>query len=255
MMSPQPIVVAGGGIIGAATAYYLSLKGKPVMVVEATRIACSASGKAGGFLALDWCDSSQIGPLARKSFELHKEIATEFGAEEIGYRTMTTHSLALQNKQTKRRGMRGRGLPQWIQGNVVQSSVIGTTDNTAQVHPEKLTKALLKAAQERAGSSVVEGTAVVGLVVEENVLCGVKTKDMTTGAERVIHTDTVVFALGAWSATFDTLLPKGVENRVPAVEGLKVHSIVVDDSSEVSTADALFLSYEDSSGVRFDPEM
>lgn len=46
MAAPQ-VVVVGGGIIGAATAYYLSAKGARPIVVEAVSPACSASGKAG----------------------------------------------------------------------------------------------------------------------------------------------------------------------------------------------------------------
>ena len=33
-----------------------------------------SSGKAGGFLALDWCDDGPVGPLARLSFSLHKQL-------------------------------------------------------------------------------------------------------------------------------------------------------------------------------------
>ena len=41
----------GGGIIGASIAYHLSLRGVAAIVVEQTRVAAAASGKAGGFLA------------------------------------------------------------------------------------------------------------------------------------------------------------------------------------------------------------
>lgn len=59
------VVICGGGIIGAATAYYLSQQGVGATVVEREALAAAASGKAGGFLALDWNDSSPVGPLAR----------------------------------------------------------------------------------------------------------------------------------------------------------------------------------------------
>jgi hypothetical protein len=41
-------------------AYFLSLRQVEVMVVERTGVACAAWGKAGGFLALDWCDGSPL---------------------------------------------------------------------------------------------------------------------------------------------------------------------------------------------------
>lgn len=50
-------VVVGAGAVGACTAYFLAQKATPglsVTVVEKTKVACAASGKAGGFLARDW---------------------------------------------------------------------------------------------------------------------------------------------------------------------------------------------------------
>jgi prevent-host-death family protein len=44
--------------------------------VERPGVACAAPGKSGGFLALDWCDGSPLGPLARASLALHAELAT-----------------------------------------------------------------------------------------------------------------------------------------------------------------------------------
>jgi glycine/D-amino acid oxidase-like deaminating enzyme len=108
-------VICGGGIMGASIAFYLSKLGLAATVVEREAVACAASGapppaarhrsaargasarprahlhlaaagKAGGFLALDWNDGSPVGPLARKSYALHQELAREFGAEAIGYR-------------------------------------------------------------------------------------------------------------------------------------------------------------------------
>jgi glycine/D-amino acid oxidase-like deaminating enzyme len=70
------VVICGGGVIGAAIAYFSSLKRADVLVIERTGVACAASGKSGGFLALDWCDGSPLAPLARRSFELHAELAS-----------------------------------------------------------------------------------------------------------------------------------------------------------------------------------
>jgi hypothetical protein len=40
----QRVVVCGGGVIGAATTYFLTLKGFSPTVVERCHIACAASG-------------------------------------------------------------------------------------------------------------------------------------------------------------------------------------------------------------------
>jgi hypothetical protein len=56
-----------------------------VTVVERTDVACAASGKAGGFLARDWCDGAPLGRLARRGFELHADLAVRFdGAWDTG---------------------------------------------------------------------------------------------------------------------------------------------------------------------------
>lgn len=87
----MPVVICGGGIIGAAIAYHLALKGVKAMVVERCWLACAASGKAGGFLARDWCDSYELGPLARKSFDMHMEMSKTF--TDCDYRRMDTYSV------------------------------------------------------------------------------------------------------------------------------------------------------------------
>ena len=144
------VVILGGGIIGASTAYYLSKRGVACTIVERSSIAAAASGeltrhatgstqkwrqhghgrlmlgdavpthlhigvhmpapqplhadgpmqshskggqlsagKAGGFLALEWQDGSGTGPLARRSFQLHSQLAEELGAD-TGYRRVRT---------------------------------------------------------------------------------------------------------------------------------------------------------------------
>jgi glycine/D-amino acid oxidase-like deaminating enzyme len=61
------VVICGGGVIGACTAYFLSSPRIDVIVVERTEVAAAASGKAGGFLALDWCAGSPLDALARRA--------------------------------------------------------------------------------------------------------------------------------------------------------------------------------------------
>ena len=70
-MSGRRIVICGGGVIGAAVAYSLSRRGARPVVIERHEIAGAASGKSGGFLALDWCRDSPLDRLARRSFGLH----------------------------------------------------------------------------------------------------------------------------------------------------------------------------------------
>src|SRR6266700_2302478 len=84
------VLICGGGVIGAATAYFLSAHGVKATVIERTGLACGASGKAGGFLALDWCDGTPLQSLARRSFALHAELPQRIGGD-WGYRRLTTY--------------------------------------------------------------------------------------------------------------------------------------------------------------------
>ena len=91
MSSRKRIVICGGGAIGAAIAYFTSRRGARPMVIERHEVAGAASGKSGGFLALDWCRGSPLDRLARRSFELHAELSSELG-DTWGYRRLTTYA-------------------------------------------------------------------------------------------------------------------------------------------------------------------
>ena len=103
------VVICGGGVVGACLAYFLSLRpGVEAVVVERTGIACAASGKAGGFLALDWCDGTPLGPLARRGFALHAGLAADLGGEDRwGYRRLDTLAV-LASARRDPGGRRGR---------------------------------------------------------------------------------------------------------------------------------------------------
>ena len=97
----EPILIVGGGVIGAAIAYYLHKAGaNDITIVEQTAIAHAASGKAGGFLASNWCDQLLTKELARVGFDLHKEVAAEFGEESIGYRGVWTFRAEVDEKRS-----------------------------------------------------------------------------------------------------------------------------------------------------------
>src|SRR5262249_7339845 len=137
-------VICGAGVIGAAVAYYLSLRGVAATVIERCGVACAASGQAGGFLALDWCDGSPLGAVARKSFALHAELAQTLGLD-YGYRRLTT--LAVVASAHGRPGT--SQVPDelaWLDRHGLPYAVLGTPATTAQVHPAKFTQALLNAA-------------------------------------------------------------------------------------------------------------
>ena len=107
------VVICGGGVIGACTAYFLSLRQVEVIVVERTGVACAASGKSGGFLALDWCDGSPLGRLARRSFALHAELAAKLDGSRWGYRRLDTWSVLAGGRRGLGGGRAVAG-PAWL---------------------------------------------------------------------------------------------------------------------------------------------
>jgi glycine/D-amino acid oxidase-like deaminating enzyme len=130
MSSGTRIVICGGGAIGAAIAYFASRRGARVTVIERHAVAGAASGKSGGFLALDWCRGSALDELARRSFTLHAELSTELG-DPWGYRRLTTYAgYAVADE-----GATGAPRRPWLGEGVVITSRLGTPQTTALVEP------------------------------------------------------------------------------------------------------------------------
>src|SRR4051812_21877601 len=137
------VLICGGGVIGASIAYFLSCRGVQATVIERAALACAASGKSGGFLALDWCDGTPLEALARRSFALHTELTQQIGGE-WGYRPLTTYG-GLVSSQARQGG--GAHEPRWVSDHVTLPQGRGSPQTTAQVHPGLFTAALMRAAE------------------------------------------------------------------------------------------------------------
>jgi glycine/D-amino acid oxidase-like deaminating enzyme len=219
------VLICGGGVIGASIAYFLGRRGVRSTVIERTGLACAASGKSGGFLALDWCDGTPLEALARRSFALHARLAEEIGGD-WGYRRLTTYA----GVAAARAGQRSSGSAydlNWLADGVRLDHRLGGTQTTAQVHPGRFTQALMHAAQPhaelrrgRVAGVVRDGAGIAGVAVDGETVAG----------------DALVIAMGPWSMLAAAWLP------LPAVFGLKGHSLVFDTGTRVP-AEALFLDY------------
>ena len=232
------MVICGAGVIGASIAYYLALRGIAATVVERAAVACAASGKSGGFLALDWCDGSPLGPLARKSYAMHAQLSRTIG-RDCGYRELTTLGVSTSAAG----GAVNSFLDcQWLDGAGAVYAQLGTSDTTAQVHPRLFTRALMEEAQ-RLGAKLVSG-CVEGVDIggTPSRVRGVR----VDGA--LMPADAVVIAMGPWSRMASRWLP------LPPVEGLKGFSITLEPKTPVP-AQALFVEYVDEDGARTDPEI
>jgi glycine/D-amino acid oxidase-like deaminating enzyme len=231
------VLICGGGVIGASTAYFLSCRGVEAIVIERTGIACAASGKSGGFLALDWCDGSPLEALARRSFALHAGLPEKIGGD-WGYRCLTTYGgFASARDGGRRRNSCGID---WLADGVAVDRRLGSTETTAQVHPAQFTAGMMRAAEAQ-GAELRLGR-VTGLVRDGASVRGVEIDGGT------IEGDAVVIAMGPWSILAAGWLP------LPPVFGLKGHSLVFDTGAKVP-AEALFLEYQEASGGVHSPEV
>ena len=221
------IVICGGGVIGAATAYFLSRRGAEAIVIERHEVAGSASGKSGGFLALDWCRGTPLDRLARRSFRLHAELADALG-NPWGFRRLDTYGGHAAAGKTN-----GRPAPlPWLSDRVTITGQLGGLETTALVEARAFTTGLMRAA-EALGAEVKHGT-VAGLVRGGVTLEGGET----------VEGDAVVIAMGPWS-NFEGL---------PQVYGLKGHSLVFKTGAAIP-AEALFLEVREAGGEVLTPEI
>jgi glycine/D-amino acid oxidase-like deaminating enzyme len=237
MSAAKQVVICGGGAIGCATAYFLARRGARPIVVERHTVAGSASGKSGGFLAYDWCRGSALDELARRSFDLHAELAAALG-NPWGHRRLETyggHVLA------NRSGKVAAALP-WLSPCVRLTGQLGTARTTAVVEPQAFTTGVMRAA-EAAGAELHIG-AVAGLVRRADGAAG----GVVLDSGETIGGDAVVIALGPWSVLAARWLP------LPAVHGFKGHSLIF-ETGDNTPAQALFLDYQEASGEELTPEI
>jgi glycine/D-amino acid oxidase-like deaminating enzyme len=234
------VLICGGGVIGTSIAYFLSRRGAQPVVIERTGIACAASGKSGGFLALDWCDGGPLEPLARRSFALHASLADELGGAGWGYRRLDTYGGSAGGRSRADLGPRGHRLG-WLANEVLIDRRLGSADSTAQVHPGQFTAAMMRAAEAR-GAELRTGR-VTGIAGD-----GVGRAKGVEVDGRIVEGDAVVIAMGPWSVLAAAWLP------MPAVYGLKGHSLVFETGASVP-AEAVFLEYQEARGGMLSPEI
>ena len=234
------VLICGGGVIGASIAYYLSFRGVRATVIERTGVACAASGKSGGFLALDWCDDSPVEALARSSFALHGELAATMDAD-WGYRRLDTLNViasACRDVGSYRR----LDSPDWLDGNAAVHAQLGTPETTAQIDPAAFTKSMMRAAMAR-GAELLIGN-VTGLAFSDD---GATVRGALVDGKEVAG-DAVVIAMGPWSVLASQWLP------LPAVYGMKGHSLIFRYEPPL-IPHALFVELESETGAITSPEV
>ncbi|KAI9733496.1 MAG: hypothetical protein M1818_007244 [Claussenomyces sp. TS43310] len=247
---PKDIVIIGGGIIGCTSAYFITRHPSynprlhKITILEATRIASGASGKAGGLLAL-WAYPSSIVPL---SYRLHAELAAEHnGASRWGYRTVHCGSLSAKGRsllpyasgQGNKGGTReewsklpkldpgsagGRaratGIPDdldwFVPEGITSYAEMGDPTTTAQVHPYQFTTSMAQLAEEK-GAKVIIGS-VTAIDYTNNEVRSVTYEDKATGEAHTIPATDVVISAGPWTSHVFPPAP---------IEAMRAHSVTI----------------------------
>jgi glycine/D-amino acid oxidase-like deaminating enzyme len=230
MSRGKRIIICGGGAIGVAIAYFSSRCGAKPIVIERHAVAGAASGKSGGFLALDWCRGSALDQLARRSFRLHADLAAELG-NPWNYQPLDTHGGYADESDT----VRGHGQRPWLSGRVTLTDRLGSSQTTALVEPRAFTMGLMHAAEAH-GAELLHGAVTELLHRPGGSVSGVRLE----GGE-MVEGEAVVIAMGPWSILATRWLP------LPAVFGYKGHSLVF-ATGEAVRPEALFLEYREANG-------
>lgn len=200
------VIVAGGGLIGTSTAYYLAKLGAEVTLIESRDIASGTSGACDRAIMLQ---SKKPGPtlnLAIESAKLYSDLEEELEAD-LEYRKgggmiiiETMEEMAAMEDMVERQQKAGIDV-QLISRNEARErqpglskNIIGSTwwKHDAEVNPLNVSFAMAKAAQ-RLGAKMKLQSRVTGLIMENNRVVGVD-----ISGEK-LYADAVVVALGVWT--------------------------------------------------------
>jgi sarcosine oxidase, subunit beta len=232
------VVVAGGGIVGAAVAYHLARAGiSDVVVVERDGVASAASGKPIGGLRAQFSDRLNA-RLALRSLELYAELGADMDHRRVGYLFLLREAadvarfeagVALQNDvgipSVMLDAAEARARCPAIDPEAFVAAAFCPIDGHAR--PQDAAWAYADDARRR-GARFVTGCAVTDIDVRGGEIAAVATTQGT------VRTSTVVCAAGAWSREIGAMA--GVELDVTPVR----RQIALTAPTPLSTPDLPF---------------
>jgi glycine oxidase len=204
-------IVVGGGAIGLLTARQLFLEGVDVLLLEKGALGGESSWAGGGIISplYPWRYDDCVNILAERSKKLYPEL-TKTLFEETGNDCELIDSglfTVVHNDQndilnwSKKWSINARYIDELSAVREIEKSVGETVDrglwlpDIKQIRNPKLVKAL-KSSFDFLSIPYHEDAAVEEIIVENDIVSGVRTKQKTFSADKVI------IASGAWSAQF-----------------------------------------------------
>ncbi len=219
------VIVVGGGIVGAAAAYFLAQQGQRVTLIEKDSVAAHASGFAFGVLLPRLFDdpNNPLDDLTRLSLDLHGQIARELSSDSVQLQRAkaavllaTEESEAFQYTALYRSGS-SIGDVRWLEyGELshiearISPKIIGGLylGDAAEISPSQFTNAMWSSAENN-GARLVSGE--VESVVADKDSVKVTADRETFSARRVI------VAAGPWTSKL--LQSAGVNVPVGPLKG------------------------------------
>ncbi|HXG39717.1 MAG TPA: FAD-binding oxidoreductase [Candidatus Limnocylindrales bacterium] len=234
--SSADVVVIGGGIVGAATAWYLASRGVSVTLLEKGWIAGEQSGRNWGWVRQQNRDLDEL-RLMIEGIRIWERLESELGAD---IEWVQGGNLALARDPARirffeewhaaagRLGVDSRLLsPSEIREMLpgLAGDWLGAiyTPTDGHAEPALATRALARAARRR-GATIVEGCAVDRIVLSGRRVVGVETE------RGRIRADHVVCAAGVWTARL--LRSLGVELPVRIVRSTAASTEPVEPITE-----------------------
>lgn len=202
------VLIIGGGIVGAITAYHLAKRGIPVVVCEKAEIACEASSRAFGWVSELLLDPVKQ-PMTQQSKQMWRSLQDEIG--DTGYRSEGLIYLADAEQELEMYSgwlAQSKGLIDPTTRVVTSQEVaarfptaarrfagglLAPSDGSAE--PVLATTVIAEAAR-RAGARIVTDCAVRGLDLQAGRVAGVFTEKGHVAAS------TVLCAANSWSRLF-----------------------------------------------------
>jgi sarcosine oxidase, subunit beta len=201
------VVVIGGGVMGASTAFHLAEAGvERVVLLEADQLACGSTSKSAGGVRLQFSDEVNIA-LALRSLDALERFGTRPGADiglhQVGYLFLLTDPADVVDFERNVALQQSMGVPSRMI-SAAEAKVLSPMANVDDVlaasfcprdghcDPSSVVLGYANGAREL-GARVFTGSAVTGIDVNAGDITAVHT---TRGT---IRTGVVVNTAGAWS--------------------------------------------------------
>jgi glycine cleavage system aminomethyltransferase T/glycine/D-amino acid oxidase-like deaminating enzyme len=211
------VVIVGGGIAGASTAYHLAKLGcTDVVLLEQGKLTCGTTWHAAGLVG-QLRATRNATRMSRYGIELYASLEAETGLA-TGWKQCGSLNVAKtpeRLKLLKRQMARARSFG--IEFEFITPSEAGKvypllrTDDLSgavwipgdgKANPTDLTQSLAKGARMR-GARIFEDTRVVGVIVENGAIAGVRWKSAESEGE--LRCESLVNCAGQWSRAFGEL--------------------------------------------------